>query len=218
MLLLVGRDNWQKDELLNQALLERLDRKQLEIVWEDPAAELIYSLRKFERKLPWLPTFLRRINLRLFQLLYALMHPTYFQYLYCRKNQSIPSRCNNLKKTIKTQGAGNNTVILSRSSGGRVSSLIADELNIKHIICLGYPFQHPAMGDEPERYVHLADIKTPMLILQGVRDEYGGIESKGRYPLSPSIELTFVDTNHDFNISARDVRMIVNRIEAIAAR
>ena len=50
ILLLVGRDDWQKDEALNLALLNKLRTNNIEVVWEDPAAEVIHSLRKIESK------------------------------------------------------------------------------------------------------------------------------------------------------------------------
>lgn len=37
------------------------------------------------------------------------------------------SRCNELKRIIRKLGIANRAIVLSRSSGGRVSSLIADE-------------------------------------------------------------------------------------------
>ena len=106
-------------------------------------------------------------------------------------------------------------MILSRSAGGRVSSLIADDLNIKQLICLGYPFKHPQMGDEPERYQHLATLKTPMLIIQGTQDEYGGADCQQRYPMSPAVEVWFVDTNHNFDLNKPDILRLVNKIESV---
>lgn len=66
--LLVGRDNWQKDESLNLVLLDHLRKNKITVVWEDPAAELIYLLRKFERKYLWLPVSTKKFNLRLTQI------------------------------------------------------------------------------------------------------------------------------------------------------
>ena len=49
-LLLVGRDDWQKDEALNLALLQQLKNNRIEIIWEDPAAPVIHFFRKIEQK------------------------------------------------------------------------------------------------------------------------------------------------------------------------
>lgn len=217
-LLLVGRDDWQKDKYLNQILLDRLQQSDIELVWEEPAARAIYALRAAERRIGWLPKHIRKINLCLIQLLYGIAHPSYFYYLYRRKNKSIASRCKNLKRTIQKIGSDNPPIILARSAGGRLSSLIADELGIKHIICLGYPFKHPQQPDEPERYAHLKMLKTPMLIIQGIHDKYGGEKILEQYPLSAAIEVFYVDTNHEFTINDHEFNRVVQKIEMIINR
>jgi len=215
VIILVGRDDWQKDEVLNSTLISRLRKNNVEIIWEDPAAEVIYILRKIEKKLECLPASIKKFNLRAIRILYGLLHPSYFLYLYKRKNSSVLSRCEALKKTTRKRGVAEQVIVISRSSGGRVSSLIADELSLKHIVCLGYPFKHPDLGDEPERYLHLEKLKTPMLIIQGVHDEYGGLEIKNKYKLSEKIELLFFNTNHDFNIDEAMAHDIVEKIESV---
>ena len=90
-LLLVGRDNWQKDEALNQKLLTRLRKTPIEIYWEDPAGAVIYQLRQLEQKISALPAWVKTFNLRIVQLFYALLHPSYFSYLFRRKKQAIES-------------------------------------------------------------------------------------------------------------------------------
>ncbi|MBB3186110.1 alpha/beta family hydrolase [Microbacter margulisiae] len=212
---LTERDNWQKDNALNNILINHLKKTPYEIQWEDPAGELLYRLRSFENKFDGLPRFVRNINLRVTQLLYGLFHWNYFAYLSTRRNLSIELRAGKLKERLLKISGNNEIVILSRSAGGRCSSLIADELHIKHIICLSYPFKHPDKGNEPERYLHLANLQTPMLIVQGDKDEYGGLEVRDKYRLSPSVELFFVDTNHDFNLHEKDWNKVLAKINAI---
>lgn len=211
-LLLVGRDNWQKDEALNQKLLTRLRKTPIEIYWEDPAGAVIYQLRQLEQKISALPAWIKTFNLRIVQLFYALLHPSYFSYLFRRKKQAIESRCNYLEQRIRELGIADCVTVLSRSSGGRVSSLIADKMALKQIICLGYPFKHPEQPDEPERYLHLSAINTPMLIIQGAQDEYGGLDVPKRYMLSPRVELSFFETDHNFNIDDQTADSIVEKI------
>jgi predicted alpha/beta-hydrolase family hydrolase len=127
----------------------------------------------------------------------------------------VLSRCNLLAKRICKLGIAGQTIILSRSSGGRVSSLIADQLGIKHIVCLGYPFKHPNHADEPERYVHLARLNSAMLIIQGIDDEYGGLEIEHKYVLSKKIKVSFFNTNHNFDISDAMVDELVELIENV---
>lgn len=216
--LFAGRDDWQKDTGLNHVLVNYTKRKNFKIVWEDPAGGFTYKLRSIESHFKNIPAIIKKLNLRLSQILYALTHWSYFIYLYeltlNRKEEDLVKiRCKRLKKRIQKLSVKNEVIIISRSSGGRVSSLIADELKIKHIICLGYPFQNPENGVEPKSYLHLEHLKTPMLIIQGVHDEYGGIEVKEKYKFSPNIDLYFVDADHGFNVYANTWAEIYHQID-----
>lgn len=88
-----------------------------------------------------------------------------------------------------------------KSMGGRVASLIADDLfkagRIAGLVCLGYPF-HPTGKPERLRTEHLAALRTPALICQGTRDPFGTREEVAGYALSASIALDWLDDgNHD---------------------
>ncbi|AZO81628.1 MULTISPECIES: alpha/beta family hydrolase [unclassified Bosea (in: a-proteobacteria)] len=92
-------------------------------------------------------------------------------------------------------------IIGGKSMGGRVASMVADELlaagQIHGLLCLGYPF-HPPGKPEQLRTAHLAGLKTPTLIAQGTRDEFGTREDVSAYALSPLIELLWLeDGDHD---------------------
>jgi predicted alpha/beta-hydrolase family hydrolase len=106
-----------------------------------------------------------------------------------------------------------NIFIISRSSGGRVASLIEDEPIIKKIICLSYPFKHPEKDEEPLRTKHLEYIQKPLLIIQGYKDAYGGKEVLEKYRLSPSISLSFLDTDHEFRLSESEWKDTVKKIK-----
>ncbi|CAM2008906.1 alpha/beta family hydrolase [Acanthopleuribacter pedis] len=85
-----------------------------------------------------------------------------------------------------------------KSMGGRMASLIADKHDITGLICLGYPF-HPPGKPEKLRTAHLTDLKTPTLIVQGTRDTLGNQEEVAGYPLSPAIEISWLeDGDHSF--------------------
>lgn len=47
-------------------------------------------------------------------------------------------------------------------------------------------------------------LETPMTIIQGEHDEYGGKESLGKYPLSENTNLEFVQGKHDYRLEARE--------------
>lgn len=85
-----------------------------------------------------------------------------------------------------------------KSMGGRIASLIADELEVDGLVCLGYPFQS---GGRPAaaRTVHLAGLKTPTLIVQGTRDPFGKPADLAEQTFSPNLELHWLaDADHDF--------------------
>jgi predicted alpha/beta-hydrolase family hydrolase len=84
-----------------------------------------------------------------------------------------------------------------KSMGGRMASLLADELEADALVCLGYPFYAVGKPEKP-RVEHLAALKTPTLIVQGERDALGNREAVERYVLSPSIVVMWlVAGDHD---------------------
>jgi len=99
------------------------------------------------------------------------------------------------------QETGAAPAIGGKSFGGRVASMIADELyatgDIRGLVCLGYPF-HPMGKPEQVRTAHLAELATPTLICQGERDVMGTRGEVAGYDLSPSIALAWSpDGDHD---------------------
>ena len=88
-------------------------------------------------------------------------------------------------------------VVAGKSMGGRIASMIADEVGAAGLICVGYPFHPPGKPDKV-RIEHLETLMTPALILQGERDSFGRREEVGGYALSKSIEVEFLpDGDHD---------------------
>ena len=92
-------------------------------------------------------------------------------------------------------------IIGGKSMGGRVASMIADaEYGAKRIaglLCLGYPF-HPPGRPTQLRTKHLIGLRTPALICQGTRDEFGDRYEVGEFGLSDEIEVFWLeDGDHD---------------------
>ena len=84
-----------------------------------------------------------------------------------------------------------------KSMGGRMASLLADELGADALVCLGYPFYAVGKPEKP-RVEHLAGLKTRTLIVQGERDALGNREAVEAYALSPNIEVFWlVAGDHD---------------------
>lgn len=84
-----------------------------------------------------------------------------------------------------------------KSMGGRMASMVADELGADALVCLGYPFYAVGKPEKP-RVAHLPELKAPTLIVQGERDALGDRAAVAGYHLSPSIEvLWLVSGDHD---------------------
>ncbi|MGX0889187.1 putative alpha/beta-hydrolase family hydrolase [Pseudomonas sp. ADAK2 TE3594] len=84
-----------------------------------------------------------------------------------------------------------------KSMGGRMASLLADELGADALVCLGYPFYAVGKPEKP-RVEHLAALKTRTLIVQGERDALGNREAVEAYTLAPSIEVFWLAAaDHD---------------------
>jgi predicted alpha/beta-hydrolase family hydrolase len=84
-----------------------------------------------------------------------------------------------------------------KSMGGRMASLLADELGSDALVCLGYPFYAAGKPEKP-RVAHLAELRTPTLIVQGERDALGNRETVQGYELSAAIRLEWLAAgDHD---------------------
>ena len=93
---------------------------------------------------------------------------------------------------------GTPVFIGGKSMGGRMASLVADELGVRGLVCLGYPFHPPGQPDKL-RTRHLENLRTPTLIVQGERDPFGTREDVARYTLSAAIRLEWLpDGDHSF--------------------
>ncbi|MBP5054237.1 alpha/beta hydrolase [Pseudomonas chlororaphis] len=84
-----------------------------------------------------------------------------------------------------------------KSMGGRMASLLADELGADALVCLGYPFYAVGKPEKP-RVAHLAELRSTTLIVQGERDALGNREAVEAYTLAPAIELFWLAAaDHD---------------------
>jgi predicted alpha/beta-hydrolase family hydrolase len=93
---------------------------------------------------------------------------------------------------------GNDVFIGGKSMGGRMASMVADELSVRGLICLGYPF-HPPGAPQKLRTKHLETLKTRALIIQGERDPFGTRDEVTKYKRSKSIRIEWLeDGDHSF--------------------
>jgi len=102
------------------------------------------------------------------------------------------------KEVIGELGA-ENLVIGGKSMGGRIASMVADEMGVRGLVALGYPFHGPGKVADEVRLSHLEHLKTPSLFCQGTRDTLGSAEDVKGYPLSSNIQLHWLeDGDHGF--------------------
>jgi hypothetical protein len=131
-----------------------------------------------------------------------------FGYMAARRNSGArrpPPRAETLKAeylaavdALELKGP---LVIGGKSMGGRVASMIADQLHgssrIAGLLCLGYPF-HPVGKPDQLRTAQLATMQTPTLIVQGTRDPFGTRDEVRAYKLSKAVEILWLeDGDHD---------------------
>jgi uncharacterized protein len=103
----------------------------------------------------------------------------------------------NAAQEVAGKNGPGSLVIGGKSMGGRIASMLADELGVRGLVCLGYPFHPPAQPDKL-RVEHLAALSTPSLIVQGTRDSFGTRDDVRKYKLSAAIRVEWVeDGNHD---------------------
>ncbi len=195
ILVVVERDNFIKDSQLLKSLEPLLHSNFKKIVYAHTSNVYVSKLLDhyvFNSNCGFIRKILKAITL--------LFFPKFWSYYLRSTEPSFTEKINKVIDVVKAQQEP--VVLLGRSSGARIATLCADELGVSGVICLGYPFRHPDMGDEPERYMHLRNIKTPTLIVQGTRDVYGGF---GEYDLSSKIHTLYINTDHDFDLNDKGI-------------
>jgi predicted alpha/beta-hydrolase family hydrolase len=135
-------------------------------------------------------------------------HRFEFAYMAARReggSRKPPPRAERLmdeyRAAVAAVPAGGRLLIGGKSMGGRVASLVADELHatgrVAGLVCLGYPF-HPPKKPEQLRTAHLVALACPALIVQGERDPFGNRGEVEAMRLSPAIRLQWAgDGDHD---------------------
>lgn len=108
---------------------------------------------------------------------------------------------------------GSGWALGGKSLGGRMASLVADELGVPALVCLGYPF-HPPGRPEKVRTAHLGSLRTPTLIVQGTRDPFGTPADVDGYALSPAVQVEWIpEGDHSWKPPARTGRTLAMNLE-----
>jgi predicted alpha/beta-hydrolase family hydrolase len=121
------------------------------------------------------------------------------------------------REVAAAQASGRRVVLGGKSLGGRMASMIVDEVDAAGLVCLGYPFHPPGRPDRL-RTAHLQHLRTPALICQGTRDPFGSREEVSKYTLSDSITLVWIDDgDHGFRPRRSSGRTEAQNLAAVAA-
>jgi len=114
-------------------------------------------------------------------------------------------------------GGGPRVAVGGKSMGGRIASMIADEVGARALVCFGYPF-HPPGQPARLRTKHLESLRTPALILQGTRDVFGVPDEVAGYGLSPEIRIHWIEQgDHSLKPPARSGRTEPGNVEEAIA-
>ena len=112
------------------------------------------------------------------------------------------------REVIDQVGSAERLVIGGKSMGGRMASLLADEIGVRGLVCLGYPF-HPSGKPEQLRTAHLQQVTTPTLIVQGKRDSLGSRVDVSGYGIDPGIRFVWMpDGDHSFKPRVKSGRTL----------
>jgi predicted alpha/beta-hydrolase family hydrolase len=147
-----------------------------------------------------------------------------FPYMHRRRaegRRSPPDRPAVLESTwhevIERLGDSGRLVIGGKSMGGRIASQVADAAGVAGLVCLGYPF-HPPGKPERLRTAHLAELRTPTLIVQGDRDASGNRDEIAGYELSEAIRVAYlVDGDHSFKPRVRSGQTLEGNLDEAVA-
>jgi predicted alpha/beta-hydrolase family hydrolase len=104
-----------------------------------------------------------------------------FNFLYTEQGRNAPDRADKLEAcyravidAVRKKLGDDRLFIGGKSMGGRIASQVAAQgvEGLSGLVFLGYPL-HPPGNPEKLRAAHLAQIKKPMLFVQGERDTFG---------------------------------------------
>lgn len=141
-----------------------------------------------------------------------------FNFLYTQQRRRIPDRRPALEACYRAvidavsadvASARHSLFIGGKSMGGRIATHVAAANStrpLSGIVLLGYPLHPPGRPDD-RRDGHLADVRIPMLFIQGSRDAFGTpaeLEPVMALLPQPAILHVVPGGDHSFTIARRD--------------
>jgi len=217
--LLIGREHLEKDSYLYTNILSEIKGIQFDI-FNDSYSYFRRRIYPFIAKV--IPRFIRKnpiVRSLYFQLeeqFYSIiLNPNDYQmHVAFQKNPNdISLRVEKLAKRLNKIPKNTEITLIGRSAGAIVATIVSLQHPIFKIISLGYPFKHPDFEEEAYRYEHLKNVFTPMLIIQGFQDVYGGKEIGKKYKFNANTTIVFEDINHDFELTEENRIRILRNIE-----
>jgi predicted alpha/beta-hydrolase family hydrolase len=110
------------------------------------------------------------------------------------------------------------TFVGGHSMGGRMSTMVADEVGAAGICALAYPW-HPPGKPGQTRTAHLANLRTPALLLCGERDTFGTREEVAGYALSAAVHVQWLpEVDHSFRSTRSSGRTLAGNLREAAER
>lgn len=217
--LLIGRENLEKDSYLYTDVLSKIKGIHFD-VFNDTNS--IFRRRIYPIIIRVIPQFIRKQSIiknlyfRIKELFYRIsLNPMDYKMHveYLKNPNDISLRVDKLTKRLNKIPKNTEITLIGRSAGAIVATMVSLNHPINKIVALGYPFKHPEHEEEAYRHQHLKNIKTPMLIIQGLHDIYGGKEIEKKYIFHSNTKIIFEDINHDFELTEKTRIQILSTIE-----
>lgn len=217
--LLIGREHLEKDSYLYTNILSEIKGIQFD-VFNDSYSYFRRRIYPFIAKV--IPRFIqknpivRSLYLQIEEQFYSIiLNPNDYQMhvAFLKNPNDISLRIEKLAKRLRGIPDNTEITLIGRSAGAIVATMVSLNHPIHKIIALGYPFKHPDFQEEAYRHEHLKHVKTPMLIIQGLQDIYGGKEIKKKYNFNSNTTIVFEDIDHDFELTEENRIRILRNIE-----
>lgn len=223
IILLIGREHLEKDSYLYTAILSEIKGIQFDVFNDSYSyfkrrvyPYIVKVIPRFIRKQP----IIRCLYLQIEEQFYSIIlnPPDYKLHVAFQKNPNdIPLRIEKLAKRLSKIPSNTEITLIGRSAGAIVATMVSFNHPVHKIIALGYPFKHPDFDEEAYRHEHLKHVKTPMLLIQGLQDVYGGKEIEKKYLFNANTKIVFENINHDFELTEENRIQILRNIENFIA-
>ena len=219
IILLIGREHLEKDSYLYTDILSEIKGIKFDVFNESYSyfRKRVYPyiakvIPRFIRKQPIIISLYLQIEEKFYSIILNPMD--YKMHIAFQKiPNDISLRIEKLARRLNNIPRDTEITLIGRSAGAIVATMVSLQHPIHKIISLGYPFKHPDFEEEAYRHEHLKKVNTPMLIIQGLQDIYGGKEIEKKYHFNSNTTIVFEDINHDFELTEENRIRIFKNIE-----